>query len=155
MASTLIIDSVAERPRYDDAGDHYEEDPVKPIVFGARGAARVAYKPIRTMLTNAKTSSLKTRELRSLELPRLGLDPVLSSKHFLGLFVVESLAPAHGLLFFLFCPVLAKGSARHVYATARATLALTCMRVAQAKSQGPKRVLQRRRRRTPPPKGNK
>ena len=44
-------------------GVTYEEDPVEPVVSGARGAARVAYKPTlrRISPTNVKTSSLKTR----------------------------------------------------------------------------------------------
>ena len=41
-----MIDSVAERPRYDDEGEHYEEDRVMPIAFGARRSPRVADKPI-------------------------------------------------------------------------------------------------------------
>ena len=45
-ARILIFDSVAERPRYDDEGEHYEEDRVMPIVFGARRPPRVADKPV-------------------------------------------------------------------------------------------------------------
>ena len=41
-----ILDSVAERPRYDETGDHYEEDSVKPIALGARRPPRVADKPV-------------------------------------------------------------------------------------------------------------
>ena len=41
-----MFDSVAQRPRYDDEGEHYEEDRVMPIVFGARRPPRVADKPV-------------------------------------------------------------------------------------------------------------
>ena len=45
-ARILISDSVAERPRDDDEGEHYEEDRVMPIAFGARRPPRVADKPV-------------------------------------------------------------------------------------------------------------
>ncbi len=34
-ARILIFDSVAERPGDHDDGDHYEEDPVEPVVLSA------------------------------------------------------------------------------------------------------------------------
>ena len=40
-----ILDSVAEGPRYDDDGDHYEEDPVKPVVLSPPARVVVVDKP--------------------------------------------------------------------------------------------------------------